>query len=469
MRGIYRKGYGLISKRAMTESEITLTSKAIYAFLACIAGNETDTYISRNRIMDELDIGLCAYKNGMQKLEEREYIIRHQMTRDNSGQFSHNVIELNLVPSHLIEEITAKDTADLEKGYCNQHAGTIFALGWGMLPRAPMLDSSLSKGGKALYAYLCAYAGTGNEIYPKRERIVAELGIGSKHYYAMRKELERKNYITVIRRHVDGKYIENLYQLNPFPDPEKAADLPPLLVLQSPNPSFPAENEQQEQCGRNQPTVTQCGQNRPTVNDADNQCGRNRPTVKMEENIQETIPNGEIPNFEEEKSMWSKSTHGEVKKNSMWSKPMHGKPTHGYLYSITKTIFTNNTLIDRQIESICEKIDFEILTQFTFSNSETALSAISDLISAVAEVMTTTAERVSINSRPLLTISAVDVLQRINNTAVVNVIDRYLVYADSIQNPRRYLLSAIYNELIAPTPIEENVLDFVDEPQEGAL
>lgn len=432
MRGIYRKGYGLISKRAMTEPNLPLTSKAIYAFLACIAGNETDTYISRNRIMSEMGIGLCAYKSGMQKLEELEYIIRHQITRDPRGQFSHNAIELNLIPLHLAEEIAQKEAADLEKGYCNQHAGTLFSLGWGVLPRTPMLDSSLSKGGKALYAYLCSYAGTGNEVYPKREQIVEELGIGSKHYYAFRKELEGKNYITVIRRHMDGKYIENLYRLNPFPDPEQAADRPSLLVLRSSNSEVPIGNEQMDQCGRNQPTVAS----------PDNQCGRNRPTVKAEEN-QAITP-------ETEESMWSKSTHGN-------------------LCSIAKNIFTNNALIDSQIESICEKIDFEILTQFTFSNNEIAYGAIADLVTAVAEVMTTSAERVSINSRPLFTISAIDVLQRINNTAVVNVIDRYLVYADNIQNPKRYLLSAIYNELESPTPIDEGVLDFNNKPQGGAL
>ena len=47
--------------------------------------------------------------------------------------------------------------------------------GFGVIPKIVTTDTNLSIGAKALYAYLCSYAGNGTTAFPRRDKILARI------------------------------------------------------------------------------------------------------------------------------------------------------------------------------------------------------------------------------------------------------------------------------------------------------
>lgn len=59
---------------------------------------------------------------------------------------------------------------------------SIDSKGYGKIYKAVMRDRGLPILAKAVYAYFCAYAGCGRQAYPKREKILRDLGINKDTY-----------------------------------------------------------------------------------------------------------------------------------------------------------------------------------------------------------------------------------------------------------------------------------------------
>ncbi|HWP50435.1 MAG TPA: helix-turn-helix domain-containing protein [Clostridia bacterium] len=74
---------------------------------------------------------------------------------------------------------------------------SVFSKGYGIIPKLVMLEGSLSIDAKALYAYFCAYAGSGFSCYPPRGRILDDLNISHVTYYRYLKELQDGGYIEI--------------------------------------------------------------------------------------------------------------------------------------------------------------------------------------------------------------------------------------------------------------------------------
>ena len=73
----------------------------------------------------------------------------------------------------------------------------VFSQGYGIIPKLVMLEGSVSIDAKALYAYFCAYSGSGYSCYPPRGQILNDLGISHATYYVYLKELQDGGYITI--------------------------------------------------------------------------------------------------------------------------------------------------------------------------------------------------------------------------------------------------------------------------------
>ncbi|GEM_PF-6336325 len=102
--------------------------------------------------------------------------------------------------------------------------GGIFSAGYGILPKAVMLDTDLTPEAKAIYAYLCSYAGEKGQCFPGHKRILAELRMCSDAFYRHYHLLEEQGYLLVTRKAQPGHdrtakhgFLPNSYQLTDFP------------------------------------------------------------------------------------------------------------------------------------------------------------------------------------------------------------------------------------------------------------
>ena len=101
--------------------------------------------------------------------------------------------------------------------------------GFGRVMRSVMRDCSVSCGAKALYAYLCSFAGAGGVCYPTQRLMCHELAVCENTLLRYLKELREAGIVTV-ERQKNGKYSNNVYRLN---DEYNGSALPQNLMPES--------------------------------------------------------------------------------------------------------------------------------------------------------------------------------------------------------------------------------------------
>ena len=97
----------------------------------------------------------------------------------------------------------------------------IYRDGYGMIPKAVMKNKDISVEAKALYAYICSYAGSGGKAFPSLQKICEELGMSEKRLYKYRNELIANNLIIVSKERIGSKYSSNIYTLVSEPKKEE--------------------------------------------------------------------------------------------------------------------------------------------------------------------------------------------------------------------------------------------------------
>ena len=69
--------------------------------------------------------------------------------------------------------------------------------GYGLIPKIVILDPTLSIEAKAIYAYLCAYAGSTDTAAVSRDKILHDLKISKKCYYNHLNTLKVKGLVSI--------------------------------------------------------------------------------------------------------------------------------------------------------------------------------------------------------------------------------------------------------------------------------
>lgn len=110
----------------------------------------------------------------------------------------------------------------------NQEQGTLgqdglFALGYGTIPKAVMIDPDISVTAKGIYALLASFAGGGKTAYPSVSYQCHVLGISEDTYKKHRQQLLDKGYIRITPTRVNGKQGANHYSLPSYPVPPARA------------------------------------------------------------------------------------------------------------------------------------------------------------------------------------------------------------------------------------------------------
>lgn len=91
---------------------------------------------------------------------------------------------------------------------------SLLSMGYGIIPKKAMRDKRLTPEAKAIYAYLCSFAGSGNTAFPSVDLMCAEIGMSEDRFYRHRKLLVQCGYIAFKQiRGGRGKTGSNVYTI----------------------------------------------------------------------------------------------------------------------------------------------------------------------------------------------------------------------------------------------------------------
>ena len=76
----------------------------------------------------------------------------------------------------------------------------VLSKGFGVMPKLVATDINLSIEAKAIYAYICSYAGNGESAFPKLNTMLYHLQISKTRFYKHFELLKDHGYIEVQRR-----------------------------------------------------------------------------------------------------------------------------------------------------------------------------------------------------------------------------------------------------------------------------
>jgi DNA-binding transcriptional regulator YhcF (GntR family) len=200
--GVDCKGYGLVYKFVMLDTELSAESKAIYAYLCSFAGNKTTAFPSRDKILRDLNLSKNGYYRHYNQLIKQGYI----RVVKSGGIFSKNTYVLEKSPEKL------RGNADVQN---------LKGCGYGFIPKAVMLDERLDIKAKAIYAYLASFGGSGKTAHPKQAIMLYHLQMCQNTFYTYYNQLLELNYITAEKQRNANKYAENRYRLNEYPGAEQ--------------------------------------------------------------------------------------------------------------------------------------------------------------------------------------------------------------------------------------------------------
>lgn len=87
---------------------------------------------------------------------------------------------------------------------------SILSKGYGIIPKLVM-QSNISIESKAIYSYMCSFAGNGQSAFPSVEKIILELNISEKRFYKYRKELIDYGFIKIQKTRKGNRRDKNIY------------------------------------------------------------------------------------------------------------------------------------------------------------------------------------------------------------------------------------------------------------------
>ena len=89
----------------------------------------------------------------------------------------------------------------------------IYKNGYGIIPKSVMRDKNLSIEAKAIYSYICSFAGAGASAFPSVKLMLKELNISENRFYKHMKSLTEMGYIKIDRERKGNRVGNNIYTL----------------------------------------------------------------------------------------------------------------------------------------------------------------------------------------------------------------------------------------------------------------
>ncbi len=208
IEGVNAIGYGIISQAAMFDRDISVQSKAIYAYLVSYTGSGRTIFPKRETILADLKMSVNTFYKHFSLLVKNGYISVAKakgFINKNVYTVCNNPTKINCsIESHKTDSLLALDG--------------INAKGYGFIPKLIMCDNRLDVKAKALIAFFYSLVQAGGRAFPHRQTICVYLGLSKNSYYKALNQLIDCNYITVKQRHTKkGRFTVNDYILNSNP------------------------------------------------------------------------------------------------------------------------------------------------------------------------------------------------------------------------------------------------------------
>ena len=283
VEGINFKGFGILPKYVMLDPDLSIEAKTIYAYFCSFAGNGSATFPGRDKILSDLPMSKDAYYKHFRQLTDQGYITVEQQGGTSGAIYGKNIYTLVSNPKKFSEK-----PEDTKHGlaYSRIRFSGLKAAGFGMIPKAVMIDPRLPVKAKGVYAYFCSFTGSGNNAFPKKEKILFHLGIAEKTYYKFYKLLTELNYITAVQRHIDGRLQVNDYYLNDTPN---AANAQKKTVFScSTQDSKKQDTELKIQDGKKQDTELEIQDGKKQDTELKIKDGKKQDTEKQDTQIQDS-------------------------------------------------------------------------------------------------------------------------------------------------------------------------------------
>lgn len=213
IEGIDYKGFGIIPKLLMLDTDLTIEAKGIGAYFYSYAGSGNTAFPGRDKIVHDLGISKDTYYKHLSLLKEQGYLkVEKQHAHGGYGKgFDKNIYTLITNPKKLATQIEGSDILSytgIKKG------------GFGTIAKAVMTDDRLSIKEKALYAYYCSFAGAGEVANPKKDDILYHLNVSHNSYNKYLSKLIELDFLIRVQRKTNGTFgVCDIY-INSFPGKE---------------------------------------------------------------------------------------------------------------------------------------------------------------------------------------------------------------------------------------------------------
>ena len=286
VEGINFKGFGILPKYVMLDRDLTIEAKTIYAYFCSFAGNGDTTFPGRAKILADLPMSKDAYYNHFHLLTEQGYLTVTQ-NKVNQSRFAKNIYTLVSNPKKFKDK--PEDNSQ-SKVYSTIRFDGLKAAGYGIIPKAVMIDPRLPLKSKGIYAYFCSFTGSGNSAFPKKDQILYHLGINEKTYYKFYDVLTNLNYIMAVQRHTSGRLQVNDYYLCDNPNEAKAA--PRAFQVVSSQDCKKQDTEEIQCCKKQDTEEIQYGKKQ----DTEKQDTKKQDTEKQDTNITSLTSNNAVYN-----------------------------------------------------------------------------------------------------------------------------------------------------------------------------
>lgn len=208
VEGVNAKGYGLISQAVMFDRDLSVQSKAIYAYFVSYTGAGRTIFPKRETILSDLKMSKNTFYKHFNPLVKNGYI----KVSKAKGFKNKNVYTVCNNPKKVNCDIESDKSESLLS------LDGINAKGFGFVPKLIMCDSRLDVKSKGLIAFFYSLVQAGCRAFPHRKTICIYLGLSKDSYYKALNQLIEYNYITVKQRHTkNGRFTVNDYILNSNP------------------------------------------------------------------------------------------------------------------------------------------------------------------------------------------------------------------------------------------------------------
>ena len=441
LEGIFSKGYGILPKSVLADPGLTPEAKVLYAYFSVIGGNGGgyQPCPPEGAILHSLDISHARYLRHRKSLTDAGLMEFVQQRGSGGRQLFEGAMFLLVKCAR--EDASLSQMAALQEG--------IFQHGFGILPRAVMLDASLSIEAKAAYSFLCVYAAA--SIRSERQAdvassLIASKLMGRKRVQAAMNELIEKGYIDRTRNH-DGVFgsfsYRLLFHVRPRMEIEGQAVKDGLLKEAAQEAEFDAAEKELQEVKND------------TTENAKLEVDFDTTEKPLEEDKNAEKPNvSRLDILEKKVFVQGKNETAEKRKQEVRFVTTKNETTENdTAVYINNTNFNNTKISNRSNQSSRWKPmadcmeDAEVQLEAQILRSEFDRDLVDGIVMLVAEVYAMPAnELVRIGGRDLSAGTVKEIFGRLRFAHVEYVIQS-LKHADGtdIGNKKAYLLTCLYN------------------------